>query len=93
MAVSITLRGNVMLLRKIFAVDTTQSWVYVKNLRFLTFKPVAQCSKHHSYSDYRQDKVASNVQPALRVHISAADVKSCFLERTTSSQFNKVMMC
>ena len=85
--------------RKIIAVDThthTQthkSWVYVKKWRFLTFKLVAQCSNHPSYGYYRQDKVASNVQPALRVHISAVDVKCRFLERKTGSQFNKVMMC
>jgi hypothetical protein len=72
---------------------THKSWVYVKKWRFLTLKRVAQCSKHRCYSDYRQDKVASNAQPALRVHISAVDVKCRFLERTTSSQFNKVMMC
>ena len=72
---------------------THKSWVYVKKWRFLTFKRVAQCSNHASYSDYRQDKVASNVQPALRVNISAVDVKCRFIERTTSSHFNKVIMC
>jgi hypothetical protein len=93
MAVSIRMLGKVMQLRKIIAVGTHKSWVYVKKWRFLTFKRVAQYSNHRSCSDYRQDKVASNVQPASRVHISAVNVKCRFLERTTSSQFNKVMMC
>ena len=93
MAVSITMRGMVMLFRKTIDVDTHKRWVDVKKWRFLTFKRVAQCSNHRSYSGYSQDKVASNVQPALRVHISAVDVKCRFLERKTGSQFNKVMMC
>jgi ribosomal protein S13 len=54
---------------------------------------VAQCSNRRSLDDYRQHRLASNGQPALRDHINAVHANCRSLERTTSSQINKLTKC